>query len=99
MFAWWQHRWSKERKSIIMTLQELAVRIDTLKANLAAAAEGLRGDIQNLKAEIEALRAQITDPTLLAAIDAAVTQLESTAAGLTTLDSETPPTPPPGTPA
>jgi hypothetical protein len=99
MFAWWQHSWCKERTTIIMTLQELAARIETLKANLATAAEGLRDDIQNLKAEIEALRAQITDPTLLASIDAAVTQLEGTAAGLTTLDAETPPTPPPGTPA
>ena len=83
----------------LMTLQQLAQRIDTLKANLATAAEGLRGDIQNLKAEIEALRAQITDPTLLAAIDAAVTQLEGTVSGLTALDAETPPTPDPGTPA
>jgi phage shock protein A len=82
-----------------MTLQQLAARIDTLKANLATAAEGLRSDIQNLKAEIEALRAQITDPAQLAAIDAAVTQLEGTVSGLTELDSETPATPAPGTPA
>jgi hypothetical protein len=99
MFAWWQHRWSKERKIIIMTLQELAARIDTLKAALTVAAEGLRGDIQNLKAEIEALRAQLPDPTLLASIDAAMTQVETSAAGLTELDSETPPIPLPGTPA
>ena len=99
MFAWWQHRWSKERTTIIMTLQQLAQRIDTLNANLATAAEGLRGDILNLKAEIEALRALIPDPTLLASIDAALAQVETAAAGLITLDSETPPTPPPGTPA
>ena len=99
MFGWWQHRWSKERKSILMTIQELAARVEALKAAIVTAAEGLRGDILNLKAEIEALRALIPDPTLLASIDAALAQVETAAAGLITLDAETPPTPPPGTPA
>jgi uncharacterized membrane protein YccC len=79
-------------------LAEIAARVEALKALLATTAEGLRGDVQNLKAEIEALRAQITDPAVLAQVDAAVTQLETTVAGLAVLDQQTAATEDPGTP-
>jgi hypothetical protein len=79
-------------------LAEIAARVETVKALLITTAEGLRGDVQNLKAEIEALRAQITDPAVLARVDAAVTQIENTVAALGALDQETEPTEDPGTP-
>jgi phage shock protein A len=80
------------------SLAQIEARVEALKIALAAAKEGLTGDVQNLKAEIEALRAQITDPATLARIDAALTQIEDSVAALGTLDQQTPPTEDPGTP-
>jgi capsule polysaccharide export protein KpsE/RkpR len=95
----WKHTWKNERTFVMSQLTDLRDRLTALTANLATVAANLQGDVANLKAEIEALRAQITDPAVLAALDAAVTNLETTLGTLQVLDQATPPIPPPGPPA
>ena len=94
----WFCNWNKEREDVMSQLSGLATRITAVASALQQTAANLTGDILNLKAEIEALRAQIADPAILAGIDTAVAQLEATTAAMQTLDLETPPIPPPGTP-
>ena len=81
------------------TLAQLDARIKAVMASLNTALGGLRGDITNLKAQVEVLRDQLPDPAILADMDAAVASLETTAAALADLDALTPPIPPPGEPA
>ena len=81
--------------------EEMALDFAALTAKVdgvVAVVAGIQEDYTNLKAEIDALRAQI-DPQAQAKIDALVAKLDAGLAQLTALDQSVPPIPPPGPPA
>jgi hypothetical protein len=78
--------------------------LEEFKAAVATSLTGIAGDVQNLDAQIEALKAQITDPVALDALAVSLASLKDNVGQLSTIqnqaaavDAETPPTPAPGT--
>lgn len=78
--------------------EALAARLTAETDRIVTSAAGISADVNDLKAQVDALKAQITEPVDFTSIDNAIARVQTQADALAALDAETPAPAPEPTP-